>query len=121
MQIFQALEAPPPDPCAFGGWRLCPQTPNNSLQWLGAPPPDPQNCHPITNFCLRAWQVCTVYNYMRFCSFCFEQFFLDRSVANLSVLTINACLVLSLIVFCLKSFIYNTHCAEVDKVVEKST
>ena len=39
MQIFRALGAPPPDPRASGGWRLCPQTP--SLRRLGASPPDP--------------------------------------------------------------------------------
>ena len=33
-----------------------------------------------------------VYNYMGFRSFCFEQFCLDRSVANLMMLTINVCL-----------------------------
>ena len=43
--------------------------------------------------------LCTVYNYMDFCSFCFEQFFLDCSVANLIMITIDICL----IVFCLKS------------------
>ena len=44
---------------------------------------------------------------MGFRSFCFEQFFLHRSVANLMILTIiDVCL----IVFCLKSFICITHC-----------
>ena len=37
--------------------------------------------------------LCTVYNHMGFRSFCFEQFFLRRSVANLMMLTIiDACL-----------------------------
>ena len=27
MENFQALEAPPPDPRASGGWELCPQLP----------------------------------------------------------------------------------------------
>ena len=27
MQNFRALGAPPPDPCAYGGWELCPQAP----------------------------------------------------------------------------------------------
>ena len=31
---------------------------------------------------------------MGFCSFCFEQFFLDRSLANLMMLTIDVCLML---------------------------
>ena len=39
MQNFRALEAPPPDPRASGGWGLCPQT--SSLRQLEAPPPDP--------------------------------------------------------------------------------
>ena len=39
MQNFRALGAPPPHPCASGGWGLCPKTP--SLWWLGALPPDP--------------------------------------------------------------------------------
>jgi len=30
----RALEAPPPDPLASGGWGFCPQTPN--LRRLGA-------------------------------------------------------------------------------------
>ena len=37
---------------------------------------------------------CTVYNHMGFCSFCFEQFFLHRSVANLMMLTLDICLLL---------------------------
>ena len=39
MQHFWALEAPPPDPRASGGWGFCPQTP--SFWRLGASPPDP--------------------------------------------------------------------------------
>ena len=66
-----------------------------NFQALGALPPDPQNIPPIANFWLRAWQLCTVYNYMRFRSFCFEQFFLDRSVSNLMMLTIDVCLMLN--------------------------
>ena len=42
---------------------------------------------------------------MGFLSFYFEQFFFDRSVANLMMLTIHVCL----IVFCLKSFICIAH------------
>ena len=77
MQNFQALGAPPPDTRASSGWGLRHQTPN-SLRWLGDPPPDPQTSPPIANFWLRAWQLFTVYNYMLFRSFCFEQFFLDQ-------------------------------------------
>ena len=69
MQNFKAIGAPPPDPRFF--------------RRLGASCPDPQNSPPIVNFWLRAWQLFTVYNYMLFCSFRFEQFFLDRSVATL--------------------------------------
>ena len=42
---------------------------------------------------------------MSFQSFCFEQFFRDRSVANRMMLAIDICL----IAFCLKSFICITH------------
>ena len=45
MQNFRALGAKPPDPRAYGGWGLCPQTP--SLWQLGASPPDPQNSRPL--------------------------------------------------------------------------
>ena len=88
MQNFQALGAPPPRTLASGGWGLCPQTPN-SLRRLGAPPPDPQTSPPLQISGYAPAALCTVYNYMDFCSFCFEQFFLDRSVANLMMLTIN--------------------------------
>ena len=43
--------------------------------------------------------LCAIYNHMRFRSFCFEQFFLDRSVANLMMLTIEVCLVLNCFLF----------------------
>ena len=40
MQNFRSLGAPPPDPLASGGWRLCPQTPKAapSLQTSGNTP-----------------------------------------------------------------------------------
>ena len=48
MPNFRSLGAPPPDPHAYGGWRLCLQTPIISLGRLGAPPPDPQTQpHPL--------------------------------------------------------------------------
>ena len=50
--------------------------------------------------------LCTINYHMGFLSFCFEQFFLDRSVANLMMLTIDVCLVLNCF---LKSFICITH------------
>ena len=70
-----------------------------NFQTLGAPPPHPQTQFPIANFWVRTWQLCTVYNYERFCSFCFEQFFLDRSVTNLMMLIIEVCLMLNCFLF----------------------
>ena len=99
MQNFQALGAPPLDPRASGGWGLCPQTPN-SLWRLGAPPPDPQNsprnCEFLAMCCPR---FCTVYNRMGVRSFCFEQFFLHHSVANLMMFTTDVCLMLNCFLF----------------------
>ena len=107
MQNFQALGAPPPNPRASGSWGLCPQTPN-SLQRLGAPPPDPPKQPPqlrISGYVPTT--LCPLFIIIWvFVGFCFEQCFLDRSVANLMMLTIDACL----IVFYLKSFICITHC-----------
>ena len=56
---------------------------------LGADSPDPQTQLRIANVWLRTRQLRAVDNYMRFCSFCFEQFFFDRSVANLMMLIIQ--------------------------------
>ena len=50
---FRALVAPPPDPRAYGGWGLSPQTPIG-LRGLGAPPLTPKHSPPIGNFWLRA-------------------------------------------------------------------
>ena len=107
MQNFQALGASLPNFRASGGWGLHPQTPK-SLRQLGAQPPDSQTQPPIANFSLRTRQLSTVFNYTRFCCFCFEQFYLDHSVTNLIMLIIDIYLMLN--VFCLKSFICNTHC-----------
>ena len=97
MQNFQALGAPPPDPRASGGWELCPQTPKTAPS--------------IANFWLRASTLCTVYNHMGFRSFCFEQFFLHRSVANRMMLTvIDVCLMLN----CLMFEKFYLHCALCD-------
>ena len=66
---------------------------------LGAPHPDTQNSPPIASFWLRVWQLCTVHNHRRFCSFCFEQFFLDRSHANPMMLTADVCRMLNCFLF----------------------
>ena len=73
-----------------------------NFQTLGASLPDSQTQPPTANFWLRAWQRCTVYNYMRLGSFCFEQFFLDRLVSILMMLIIDLCLMLNC--FLLKKF-----------------
>ena len=55
-----------------------------NFQALGAPPPDPQTSLPqlrISGYASAT--LCNVYNYIGLGSFCFEQFFLDRPVANL--------------------------------------
>ena len=91
------------------------------LRWLGALPPNPQLPLAAGGFAPRPPKhppqlrisgyapatLCAVYNHMGFRSFCYEQFFLHRSVANLMILTI---IDVSLIVFWLKSFIGITHC-----------
>ena len=86
MQNFQALGAPPPNPRASGGWGLRPHTPQIS----------PLNCEFLAT-CLPRFA--PVYNHMGFRSFCFEQFFLHRSVANLMMLTIGVCLMLNCFLF----------------------
>ena len=65
---FQVLDALPPDPRASSGWGLCSQTPNSHRR-LGAVPPDPQ----MRIFGYAPATLCTVYIYMGFRSFCFEQ------------------------------------------------
>ena len=83
----------------FKRWGLCPQTPN-SLWQLGALPPDPQIQPPqlrISGYVLPT--LCTVYNRMGFRSFCFEQFFLHHSVANLMMFTTDVCLMLNCFLF----------------------
>ena len=65
MQIFQALGAPPPDPRAPPQLRISSYAPAT---------------------------LCNVYNYTGVGSFCFEQFFLHRTVANLMMLTVDVSL-----------------------------
>ena len=89
----------------FKRWGLCPQTPVPPAAGVSAPrPPQQPPQLRISSYVPAAF--CTVYNHMGFCSFCFEQFFLHRSVANLMMLTID----IYLIVSCLKSLICITHC-----------
>ena len=86
MQNFQAFGTPPPDPRASGGWGLRPQTPKTAPS--------------IASFWLRTSTLCTVCNHLGFRSFCFEQFFLHRSVANIMMLTvIDVCLMLNCLLF----------------------
>ena len=85
MQNFQSLGAPPPDPRASGGWGLRAQSPKTTPS--------------IANFWLRACHALTVFNHMCFRSFCFEQFFLLLSVADLMMLTIDVCLMLNCFLF----------------------
>ena len=95
---------------------------------LGAPHPDTQNSPPIASFWLRVWQLCTVHNHRRFCSFCFEQFFLDRSDANPVVLTADVCRMLNCFLFekffvwkvllhTLKSFICIIYMGDFDSIL----
>ena len=71
--------------------------------------PKPPNTAPHCEFLSTHRQLCTVSIYMIFCSFCFEQFFLDRSVANLIMLIIAVCLMLYCFVF-EKSYLHYALC-----------
>ena len=95
MQNFQALGAPPLNPRAPGGLGICPQTPNSLRRW-GINPQTPKTAPPqlrIPDYAPDT--LCNVYNYMGLGSFCFEQFLLDRPVANLVMLTVAVCLMLN--------------------------
>ena len=72
-----------------------------NFQALGVPPPDPKHSlpPPIANFWLRACRLCTIHYHMGVLTICFEQFFLDRSVANLMMLTVDVCLMLNCCLF----------------------
>ena len=89
----------------FKRWGLRPQTPVPPAAGGSAPRPLRQPPQLRISSYVPA-TLCTVYNHIGFCSFCFEQFFLHRSVANFMMLTIDICL----IVCCLKSLICITHC-----------
>ena len=80
----------------FKRWGRSPQTPVAPA--AGGSAPRPQTHSPLTSrFSGYApATLCTVYNHMGFRSFCFEQFFLHRSVANLMMLNIiDVCLMLN--------------------------
>ena len=66
---------------------------------LGRCPQTPKTVPSIVNFWLRACCALHCLNHMGFCSFCFEQFFLHRSVANLMMLTVDVCLMLICFLF----------------------
>ena len=74
-----------PTPRASGGWKLCPQTPEQSP--------------PLRISSYTSATLCSVYNYKSFRSFCLEQFFRDRSVANRVMLAIDICLMLNCFLF----------------------
>ena len=68
------------------------------FQALGAPPPDPQNSPLNCEFLATRLPHFALFiiHHMDFRSFCFEQFFLHPSVANLMMLTIiDVCLMLN--------------------------
>ena len=81
----------------FKRWGLRPQTPVPTAAGGFAPRPPKQPPQLRISRYVPA-TLCTVYNHMCFCSFCFEQFFLHRSVANLMMLTI-VCLILNCLLF----------------------
>ena len=93
-KIFKRLGLRPqtPVPPAAGGLAPRPPKQHPQLRISGYVPPT----------------LCTVYNRMEFRGFCFEQFFLDHSVANLIMLTTDVCLMLNCFLF--EKFYLHTHC-----------
>ena len=81
MQNFQALGLRPQTPVPPAAWGFAPR-----------PPKQPPQLR-ISSYAPAA--LCNVYNYTGVGSFCFEQFFLHRSVANLMMLTVDVCLMLN--------------------------
>ena len=81
--------------------------------------PDPQNSPPLRISGYAPAALCTVYNCMDFCSFCFEQFFLDCSVANLMMLTIDICLMLNCFLF--KKFYLHYALCDFDSILLRCT
>ena len=82
---------------------------NAKFSSVGGSAPRPPNIAPHCEFLSTHQQLCTVSIYMRFWSFCFEQFFLDRSVANLIMLIKAVCLMLNCFVF-EKSYLHYALC-----------
>ena len=73
---------------------------NAKFSSAGGGAPRPPKQHPqlrISGYVLP--MLCTVYNRMGFRSFCFKQFFLRHSVANLMMLTTDVCLMLNCFLF----------------------
>ena len=91
---FQALGAPPSQPRASGGWRLCPQT-HNSLRRLGAPK-QPPNCEFLAT---RLPQFALFKIILGVLACVLNSFFLIVQFANLMVLTIDVCLMLNCFLF----------------------
>ena len=91
-----------------------------NFQVLGAPLPDPQNSPPqsrISSYAPAA--LCTVYNYTGVGSFCFEQFFLHRSVASLLMLTVDVCLMLNC--FLVEKFYLHYAVCDFDSILLRCT
>ena len=67
----------------------------------GSAPRPLKQSPPIANSGYAPATLCTIYNHMGFLSFCFERFFLDGSVANLMMLTVDilVCLVRNCFLF----------------------
>ena len=82
----------------FKRWGLRPQAPVPPAAGGFAPRP-PTQSPPLRISGYASATLCTVYNYMSFRSFCFEQFFRDRSVANRMMLAIDICLMLNCFLF----------------------
>ena len=72
---------------------------NARFSSAGGSVPRPQTQPPLRISGYALDKLCTVFNNIRVYSFCFEQFFLDRSVANLMILFIDVCLMLNCFLF----------------------
>ena len=87
-----------------------------NFQALGAPPPETSKTAPqlrISGYAPAT--LCNMYNYMGFRCFCFEQFFLDRSVANRMMFAIVVCLMLNY--FLVKKFYLHHALCDFDSIL----